>query len=96
MRQVTNFGNPFLMRVGERETLAQLKPRIQARVVHLDRVRIPYPSAAIGYSAAGVSVMGYSPACLLRSVLFDALRRRAREPQTLASCRRVWAGFWLA
>ncbi len=41
VRQVTNFGNPFLMRVGERETLAQLKPRIQARVVHLDRVRIP-------------------------------------------------------
>ena len=27
--QVSNFGNPFLMRVGERETLAQLRPRIQ-------------------------------------------------------------------
>ena len=30
--QVTNFGNPFLMRVGERETLAQLRPRIQVRL----------------------------------------------------------------
>jgi hypothetical protein len=35
--QVTNFGNPFLMRVGERETLAQIKPRIQARAAQ-DRV----------------------------------------------------------
>ena len=33
--QVTNFGNPFLMRVGERETLAQLRPRIQ--------VLLPWP-----------------------------------------------------
>ncbi|KAK9819401.1 hypothetical protein WJX81_005916 [Elliptochloris bilobata] len=29
---VTNFGNPFLMRVGERETLAQLRPRMQAKL----------------------------------------------------------------